>query len=325
MASLNGRRSLVTGGAGLIGSHLVDCLVSAGSHVTVLDNLDRGRLDNIEQAIASGKVEFVQGDICDRALVGDLVAQSDFVFHQAALRITQCAAEPRRAFDVMYAGAFNVVEAAANSKVTKLVAASSASVYGLASRFPTGEQHHPYDNRTLYGAAKLALEGMLRAFHDTHRLSFVALRYFNVYGPRMDIHGKYTEVLARWIARVEAGEPLLVFGDPHQTMDMVYVEDVARANVLAAESDERSGVFNIGSGVEVSLEGLARCLLARMRADLPIRLEPARAVNPVPRRLADISAANKRLGFTPSTSLEEGLDRLLDWKKSQAPDRLAVV
>ena len=152
--------------------------------------------------------------------------------------------------------------------VRKVVAASSASVYGLADTFPTAEDHHPYNNRTWYGASKVMLEGLLRSYQTMHGLPYVALRYFNVYGPRMDIHGKYTEVLIRWMERIAAGQPPLIFGDGHQTMDFVYIDDVARANILALQSDVDDDVFNVASGTETRLRELAAALLKVMGADI---------------------------------------------------------
>ena len=194
----------------------------------------RGRRENLAWALDNGPVRLVEGDICDSELVGELTRGMDVVFHQAALRITQCAQEPRLALDVMVNGTYNVIEAALREGVRRVVAASSASVYGLAEDFPTTELHHPYANDTLYGAAKTFNEGLMRSFHAMQGLDYVALRYFNVYGPRMDIHGVYTEVLVRWMERIEAGDSPLILGDGSQTMDFVYIEDVARANLLAA-------------------------------------------------------------------------------------------
>ena len=145
----------------------------------------------------------------------------DIVFHQAAIRITQCAEEPRLAFDVLAEGTFNVLEAAVKAGVSKVIAASSASVLGLADSFPTTEEHHPYNNRTIYGAAKTFNEGLLRSFAEMYGLRYVALRYFNVYGPRMDVYGAYTEVLIRWMERLAAGMPPIIYGDGSQTMDFV--------------------------------------------------------------------------------------------------------
>src|SRR5678815_2038817 len=185
----------------------------------------------------------------------------DVVFHQAAIRITQCAEEPRLALEVLVDGTFNVLEAAQRNGVSKVIAASSASAYGLAEQFPTTERHHPYNNDTFYGAAKTFNEGMLKSFRAMYGLNYVALRYFNVYGPRMDIHGLYTEVLVRWMERIADGRSPLIFGDGRQTMDFVCVPDIARANILAAQSDVVAGTYNIASGTETSLLGLAESLL----------------------------------------------------------------
>jgi UDP-glucose 4-epimerase len=240
------------------------------------------------------------------------------VFHLAAIRITQCAEEPRLALEVLADGTFNVLEAAAAAGVRKVVASSSASVYGLAERFPTDERHHPYNNDTLYGAAKVFNEGLLRSFEAMYGLESVALRYFNVYGPRMDVHGVYTEVLVRWMERIVEGRPPLVLGDGLQTMDFVFTEDIARANLLAAEADVSDDVFNIASGTETSLLDLAQALLRVMgRRDLEVEFGPARAVNGVTRRLADTSHAQERLGFKAEVDLDEGLRRLVAWWGSQ--------
>jgi UDP-glucose 4-epimerase len=309
-----GERMLVTGGAGTIGSTLVDQLVERGAaEVIVLDNFVRGRRENLDWAGENGLVNIVEGDVRDRQLVTNLMQGVDVVFHQAAIRITQCADEPRLALEVLIDGTFNVVEAAAAAKVRKVVAASSASVYGLADQFPTAERHHPYSNDTLYGAAKTFNEGLLRSFHAMTGLDYVALRYFNVYGPRMDVHGAYTEVLVRWMERIAAGEPPLIFGDGTQTMDFVCVPDIARANVLAAEADVTDTVFNIASGVETSLNELAETLIRAMGSSLDIEYGPARAVNGVTRRLADTSKARAELGFSAEIGLEEGLKQLVDW------------
>ncbi|WP_225847058.1 NAD-dependent epimerase/dehydratase family protein [Streptomyces sp. HPF1205] len=315
---LRGKRILVTGGAGTIGSHVVDLLVAAGAgHVVVLDNFVRGRPENLASALRSGAVEVVDGDIRDTATVRRVTEGADLVFHLAAIRITQCAQEPRLANEVLVDGTFNVLEAAAAAGVGKVVASSSASVYGLAESFPTTERHHPYNNDTFYGAAKAFNEGMLRSFHAMYGLDYVALRYFNVYGPRMDIHGLYTEVLIRWMERIEAGRPPLILGDGTQTMDFVHVRDIARANVLAARPGLTDEVFNVAAGAETSLLGLAQALLEAMDAKAEPEFGPARAVNGVTRRLADTSYAAERLGFTARIGLREGLRDLVDWWRAE--------
>jgi UDP-glucose 4-epimerase len=315
---IKGQRCLVTGGAGTIGSTIVDQLVTAGAgEVIVLDNFVRGRMENLAGVMDSGKVRVVEGDIRDRRLVTDLMAGVDLVFHQAAIRITQCATEPRLAVEVLVDGTYEVVEAAADAGVRKVVAASSASVYGLAEQFPTSERQHPYANDTLYGAAKTFNEGLLRSFRAMRGLDYVALRYFNVYGPRMDIHGLYTEVLIRWMERIEAGQSPLILGDGMQTMDFVFTEDIARANLLAASAEATDEVFNIGSGTETSLTELAQALQRAMDSDLPLEFGPPRGVNSVTRRLADVSRAAECLGWKAEVSLDEGLRRLVTWWRRQ--------
>ncbi|WP_426184833.1 NAD-dependent epimerase/dehydratase family protein [Microbacterium sp. TWP3-1-2b2] len=314
MTAIEGASILVTGGAGTIGSTLVDQLLDAGAaHVDVIDNLVRGRRANLDDALATGRVELIDGDIRDAKLVDELVADKDIVFHQAAIRITQCAEEPRLALEVLVDGTFNVVESAAKHRVKKLVAASSASVYGMAEEFPTTERHHHENNDTIYGAAKTFNEGLIRSFRAMQGLDYVLLRYFNVYGPRMDVHGVYTEVLVRWMERIVDGKPPLIFGDGQQTMDFVCVPDIARANVLAARSDVVEGTYNIASGTESSLLELAESLLRVMGSDLDVEHGPERAVNGVARRLADITAAKRDLGWEPTIDLEEGLERLVEW------------
>jgi UDP-glucose 4-epimerase len=311
-------RILITGGAGLIGSTIADRLMTEpGNQVVVVDNLERGRMDNLAGAMETGRTTFIEGDIRDPQTLHTAMEGVDVVYHQAAIRITQCAEDPRLAVEVMATGTFNVLEAAVAAGVRKVIAASSASVYGLAESFPTGEDHHPYNNRTIYGATKTFNEGLLRAFHDMYGLDYVALRYFNVYGPRMDIHGVYTEVLVRWMEAIEAGQPPIIFGDGDQTMDFVYSDDIARSNILAAAAPATDVVLNIASGVETSLNHLATTLIAVMGSDMtPVHVEE-RKVNPVSRRLADTRRARDLIGFDALMPLEEGLRHLVDWWRSE--------
>jgi UDP-glucose 4-epimerase len=313
---LPGSRAVVTGGAGTIGSAVVDQLFAAGAaDVVVVDNFTRGRRENLAAAAdaAGSRLHVVEGDINDRALMADLVRGADVLFHLAALRITQCAEQPRTALEALVDGTFTVVEAATEAQVSKIVASSSASIYGMATSFPTREDHHPYANDTFYGAAKAFNEGLLRSFHAMYGLDWVALRYFNVYGPRMDAHGVYTEVLIRWMERIQRGERPLIFGSGSQTMDFVHVHDIARANLLAASSDVTDRVYNIASGTETSLLDLAVALLRAMDSDLEPEFGPERKVNGVERRLADISAAAADLGWHPEISLDDGLRGLVRW------------
>ena len=311
-------RVLVTGGAGLIGSHIADRLAQAGTReIVVLDDFSRGRIENLRGAMASGRVRIVEGDVRDRAAVAQAIEGAAVVFHQAAIRITQCAEQPRLALEVLVDGTFNVLEAAVKARVRKVVAASSASVYGLAEKFPTPESHHPYANRTMYGAAKAFDEALLRSFNDMYGLDYVALRYFNVYGPRMDVFGKYTEVLIRWMEAIDAGRAPVIFGDGSDTMDFVHVEDVARANVLAAEAPATDAVFNVGTGVETSLDTLAATLLRVMASPLQPDYAPPRAVNAVRRRLASVDRARDEIGFRAQIPLEDGLRSLVAWWRAE--------
>lgn len=324
MNSLTGARVLITGGAGFVGSHTADQLIAneGVQEVVLLDNMLRGSERNVRQALATRRARLVEGDIRDRALIARICDGVDYVVHLAALRITRCAESPREALEVMYEGAFNVVEACVSRGVKKLVAASSASVYGTADVFPTGEGHHPYKNRTLYGAAKLANELMYRSFNDMYGLPYVALRYFNVYGPRMDTEGRYTEVLVRWYQLIRRHEPPLVFGAGDQTMDFVYVEDVARANVLALKSAASDVALNVASARETSLRELCDALLAAMGSPLKpkhVPLPAERQAVEVTRRLADVSQARALLGFEAQVSLEEGLVHLVRWLDGLAP------
>jgi UDP-glucose 4-epimerase len=319
LADLRGKRILVTGGAGFIGSHIVDLLCNEGcKEIVALDNMVRGRPENLADARARGPVRLVHGDIRDSNLMTSLVKSADIVFHQAALRITHCAAEPRLAMEVMVQSTFDLLELCAQHKIEKVVAASSASVYGMAEEFPTTERQHPYDNRTLYGAAKAFNEGLLRTFNDMYGLNYVAFRYFNVYGNRMDIHGRYTEVLIRWMERLESGQAPIIFGDGQQTMDFVHVRDVARANILGARADVSDEVFNVANGNETSLAQLAQSLALVMgRSGLALEFAPERSVNPVPRRLASTAKAERLLGFKAEIPLHKGLRDLVDWWRAE--------
>ena len=312
---ISGTTLVLTGGAGLIGSTTVDLLLADHdpARIVVFDDLSRGSRQNLDRALQDPRVRLVEGDVRDQAALARVMEGADAAVHLAAIRITACAEHPREAFEVMCAGSFNVVEAARQAGVKKLVAASSASVYGLAEAFPTEETHHPYANRTWYGASKLLLEGLLRSFNDMYGLQYVALRYFNVYGPRMDIHGKYTEVLIRWMERIEAGEPPLILGDGTQTMDFVHVLDVARANIAALMSDVSDDVLNVGSGTETGLSELAVLLTQVMGSAGAPEYGPERKVNAVSRRLASTARAQERLGFTASIRLEDGLRELVAW------------
>ncbi|WP_202925569.1 NAD-dependent epimerase/dehydratase family protein [Edaphobacter sp. 12200R-103] len=314
MNPIEGKTIFMTGGAGFIGSTTIDQLLEQGaSEVRVLDNFIRGNVRNLENALLTGRVKLVEGDIRDAELVDSLTEGSDYVFHMAALRITRCAEAPREAVQVLIDGMSNVLESAVRHKIKKIVAASSASVYGDPSYLPMDE-NHPFNNRTLYGAGKIANEQMLRSYYEMFRLPYVAFRYFNIYGPRMDLDGVYTEVLVRWMDAIEAGQPPKIFGDGKQSMDFVYVEDVARANIAGLLSDATDEAFNVGTGVETSLNQLCHLLLKVSESNLKPEFHEARKVNNVRARRATTDKAERMLGFKAGIDLETGLKLLLEWR-----------
>lgn len=305
---------LITGGAGFIGSYLVEELLRSNpAKIIILDNLIRGSFNNMSSFIGNPVVEFVEGDIRDTTLLEKCIAGTDYVFHMAALRINACAANPREGFDVMLKSTFELAELCVKHKVKKVVYSSSASVYGLAQYFPTPETDNPYDNQTFYGGAKLWGEQLFRSYRFMHGLDYVALRYFNVYGARMDTDGKYTEVMIRWLDCIRDGNAPLIYGDGSTTMDFVYVRDVAKANVAALCSDVTDEVFNVGNSEETSLKQLLEVLLKVNNSSLTPEFREENTVNPVSRRMADNSKAKNMLNFQPTVSLEEGLVELSKW------------
>ena len=321
MNDLEGKKILVTGGAGFVGSYIVELLLQEKvKEIVIIDNFIRGSKRNLEKVIPSKRIKLIKGDIRNRLLLNRLFKGVDYCFHMAALRITHCASEPREALEVMYEGTFNVLEACVRHRIKKLILASTASVYGQAEIFPTTEKHHPYNNFTLYGAAKMANELMCRSFRQMYGLSFNALRYFNIYGPRMDTFGKYTEVLVRWYHLIKEGKPPLIFGSGKQTMDFIYVEDIARSSILALKSSSDGEVFNIASGKETSLKELCSLLLKVMGSKLKpkfISVPKSRQKVEVMRRLADVAKARQKIGFKAKINLEDGLHRLVQWLDEQ--------
>lgn len=305
---------LITGGAGFIGSYVVEELLKLEPRkILILDNFIRGSEENMTNFRNDEKVEFYFGDLRDVVLLEQLVQQSDYVFHMAALRINACAADPREGFDVMVKATFDLIELCKKHQIKKIVYSSTASVYGLAQNFPTPESDNPYNNQTFYGGAKIWGEQLLRSYKFMYGLDYVALRYFNVFGPRMDTDGKYTEVMIKWLDCIRDGNRPRIFGDGTDSMDFVYVQDVAKANVAALLSDCTDMAFNVGNQRETSLKDLLQTLLKVNHAQLEPEFHPANSVNPVSRRLADISAAEKLLSFKPEVSLEQGLEKLSQW------------
>jgi UDP-glucose 4-epimerase len=314
MYNITGSKILITGGAGFIGSYVVEELLPYNPEkIVIIDNFIRGTHENMQSFATDSRIEFVEGDIRDTELMEKCITGCDYVFHMAALRINACAANPGEGFDVMLKATFNLAELCVKHKIKKVIYSSTASVYGLAQHFPTPETDNPYNNQTFYGGAKVWGEQLLRSFNFMYGLDYVALRYFNVFGPRMDTDGKYTEVMIKWLDCVRDNTRPRIFGDGSDSMDFVFVRDVAKANVAALIAPVTDEAFNVGNQRETSLKELLEALLKVNNADLEPEFHPTNSVNPVSRRLADISKAKQLLNFEATVSLEEGLKLLSNW------------
>jgi len=305
---------LVIGGAGFVGSHVVDQLTQEPvREIVVLDNFVRGTRENLRQAVQDSRVHVVEGSITNLELVCELMQGIDYVFHLAALWLYECVHEPRSALEVNVVGTYNVVEAAQQAGVQKVVYSSSASVYGDAVEVPMSEDH-PFNNRTMYGATKIAGEQFFRTVYEQHGLDYVGLRYMNIYGPRMDYKGAYVSVIMKVLDRIEAGQPPIVFGDGSQSYDFVHVEDVARANILAMKSDATDAFFNIGIGVKTSINELVQHLLSITGSDLEPEYKPQEQMF-VTHRVGSTKKAERMLGFRAKVPLDKGLRSVVQWRR----------
>jgi len=326
MAGFDGAKALVIGGAGLIGSHIVDLLTAEDvREVVVYDNFCRGSMDNLAAALRDPRVRVFEagGDILQTDVLAKATEGADYVFHLAALWLLQCHDYPRAAFDVNIRGTFNVLEACRDAKVKKLVFSSSASVYGDAESVPMAEDH-PYRNKTFYGAAKIAGEQMARAFHHRYGLPWCGLRYMNVYGPRQDYRGAYVAVIMKVLDRIEAGLPPILHGDGSQTYDFIHVADCAHANLCAATSIATDRCYNVGSGVGTTLKELTKLILELKGSDLPISYEP-QTTSFVTRRVGSTVRAENEIGFRAGIGLREGLTSLIAWRDRDKARRQARV
>jgi UDP-glucose 4-epimerase len=312
---LKGARILVIGGAGFVGSHIVDQLIlEPVGEIVVLDNFIRGTHANLEPALGDDRVKLVEGTVLDIELLAELMEGTDYVFHLAALWLFECVHEPRAAIEVNAVGTFNVIEAAQKAGVKKVVYSSSASVYGDAVVTPMTEEH-PFNNRTMYGATKIAGEQFFRAFYDQHGLDYVGLRYMNIYGPRMDYKGTYVSVIMKVLDRIDAGEPPMIMGDGSQAYDFVHVVDVARANVLALKSDATDMFFNIGTGIKTTISELVESLLRESESDLEPEYQPDAQMF-VTHRVGSTKLAEEFLGFRAELPLDEGLRSVVQWRRT---------
>ena len=273
----------------------------------------RGSYQNMATFFDDKRIEFYEDDVCNYRLMEKLIKRSDYIFHLAALRITHCAEDTDSAFDVMVKGTYDLFDLARKYSSKKIIFSSSASIYGMAQNFPTTESENTYNDVTIYGGAKSYGESILRSFYDMFGLNYVALRYFNIYGPRMDTEGKYTEVIIRWLECIKDGKSPLIYGDGNISMDLINVKDVVRANILAMDANVTNQVFNIGSNKETSLKELLDQLLVINNSKLRPEFKSERNINSVKRRLADMSKAKKMLNFQTEINLQEGLKELSNW------------
>src|SRR4051794_2819116 len=316
MPAIEDSRVLVIGGAGFVGSHIVDQLLAEPvREIVVLDNLVRGSRANLAGALADDRVTLVEGSVEDVALLGDLMQATDYAFHLAALWLYECVHEPRRALEANVVGTYNVVEAAHDADVKKVVYSSSASVYGNPVEEPMSEQH-PFNNRTMYGATKIAGEQFFRAFHEQHGLDYAGMRYMNVYGPRMDYKGAYVSVIMKVLDRIDAGARPVIFGDGSQAYDFVHVSDVARANILALKSDAATDRnYNVGTGVKTTIKELVDALLDITGSDVEPEYRPQEQMF-VTHRVGSTENAQRDLGFVAQTPYEDGLRSVVEWRRT---------
>jgi UDP-glucose 4-epimerase len=322
---LDGKTFAVIGGAGFVGSHLVDLLLThEPREVRVLDNLKRGTRANLEGALADSRVALIEASITDPTTVRDVVQGTDGVFHLAALWLDESLNHPRAAVDVNVGGTFNVIEACQEAGVQRTVFSSSASVYGNALEIPMTEDH-PFNNRTFYGATKIAGEQMFRAFNEVHGLDYVGLRYMNIYGPRMDDKGTYVSVIVKVLDRLDKGLAPQIYGDGSQSYDFIHVKDVARANLLAMASDATDEFFNIGAGVRTTIAELVGKLLEISGSNLQPEYQ-AEGMTFVTHRIGSTDKARTMLGFEAAISLDDGLRDVVEWwRESQPTSRIPAI
>jgi len=315
--NLESQKVVVIGGAGFIGSHIVDELLAEPvAEIIVLDNFVRGSAANLAAATRDRRVRVVDGSISDAGLLASVIDGAAGVFHLAALWLFECVHHPRAAVDINVVGTFNVIEACQRARVRKVVYSSSASVYGDAVTTPMREDH-PFNNRTFYGATKIAGEQFLRAFYEQHRMDYVGLRYMNVYGPRMDYRGAYVSVIMKVLDRIRAQQPPVIFGDGLQAYDFIHVTDVARANLLAMKSDRTDVFYNVGMGVKTTINELVQHLLTLTGSTLEPEYRDEQMF--VTHRVGSTEKAADEIGFVARVRLVEGLQSVIDWRRADQP------
>ena len=322
MVKIKGNKFLVTGGAGFIGSHVVSELLKSGAgEVVIYDNFTRGKLENIAESLDDERCIIYPngGDIREVDILNDAMQGIDGVFHLAAMWLLHCKDYPRTAFDVNIQGTFNILEACVKNNVKRLVSSSSASVYGDAVEVPMTEEH-PFNNRNFYGATKICGEAMCRAFYDRYNLSYVGLRYMNVYGPGQDQHAAYTGVIPIMLNKIDSNDQPVINGDGSQAYDFIYVEDAARCNLLAMDSEINDEYYNVGTGVQTSIANLCNTILDMKSSDLVVKYNPYSkddARQFVQNRIGSPDKAKREIDFSHKYDLRQGLDKLIKWRYSK--------
>jgi UDP-glucose 4-epimerase len=320
MHELSGKSFLVTGGAGNIGSYVVEALIAAGAErIAVVDNFYNGHMENLRAAQASSGTELavINASIADHTALRAIFRQwrPDYAFHLASMLTLDCKAEPLQAVDYNIVGTTNVIDCCIHQGVKRLVHSSSASVFGEPRYLPVDEQH-PFDNKLLYGATKIANEALLTSAYHEYGLSWVGLRYYNVYSERQRRGHLYTQVIPKWAQEIVTSGTLTINDDGSQTMDLIHAEDIARANLLALQSDVDNELFNIGSGVETSVRQLADWIIEAF--GVPVRIvyqhhDP----NRVKRRVSSTEKAERLLGFKAKITAREGIRRCVEAFKTR--------
>lgn len=313
---LENAKIIVIGGAGLIGSHIVDQLLHEPvAQITVFDNFARGQKSNLASALKDTRVKIFEhgGDILQTDILNKAMQGHDYAFHLAALWLLHCHEYPQSAFDVNIRGTFNVLESCVQNKIKKLIYSSSASVYGDAIESPMKETH-PFNNQTFYGATKIAGEAMLTAYHHRYNLNGIGLRYMNVYGPRQDYKGAYIAVIMKILDRLDQGLAPIIHGDGKQSYDFISVDDVARANLCALKSNINHGFYNVGTGIQTTLNELTQTILDLTNSKLKIEYEP-QTQSFVTSRIGDPTKAKNEISFEAKVDLREGLAKLIEWRR----------
>ncbi|MBL4704849.1 MAG: NAD-dependent epimerase/dehydratase family protein [Flavobacteriales bacterium] len=322
---LNNSRVLVIGGAGFIGGFVVrELLKHQVKEVIVYDNFARGKMENLQDSLEDPRCSIfpLGGDVREVDILDVAMKDIDYVIHLAAMWLLHCKDFPRTAFDVNIAGTFNVLEACVKNNVKKLISSSSASVYGDAVQVPMTEDH-PFNNKNFYGATKIAGEAMCTAYNDRYGLEVIGLRYMNVYGPGQDQHAVYSGVVPIMLNKIDANEAPQINGDGSQAYDFIYVEDVARCNIAALESEQKHGFYNVGTEVQTTIKELCDTILTLKNSDLSVIYMPyseddARAL--VQNRIGSAKKANDELNFQFNYSLVEGLQKLIKWRDQSVTD-----